>query len=134
LVEGGKAITFDLDRRLDPGEEFEVRVEFTPNVVDGVAQPWQAVADQAAAEREAELAFRRRWGPIATLGMIGIGLLLIFGGPAAVYMLWYRRGRDKPVLHVAEYLPEPPSSLAPGLAGTLLDEKVDMQDIVATII
>lgn len=39
LIEGGQAVTFDLDRRLDPGEEFEVRVEFTPNVVDGTKQP-----------------------------------------------------------------------------------------------
>ncbi len=51
-----------------------------------------------------------------------------------VYLLWYRVGRDKPVDRVAEYLPEPPDSLAPSLAGTLLDDSADMQDIVASIV
>ena len=63
-----------------------------------------------------------------------LGLLLLFGGPALVYLLWYRKGRDKPVARVADYLPEPPDSLAPGLAGTLIDDKADMQDIMATIV
>lgn len=131
---GSQAIVYSLQRRLQPGEEFEVRVEFTPGVVDGAAQPWQAAADAAAEQRAADLAFRNRWGPIATLGLCALGLLLTFGGPAALYGLWYRIGRDKPVDMVAEYLPEPPTPLAPGMAGTLLDEQVDMPDIVATLV
>src|SRR4029079_3684515 len=51
-----------------------------------------------------------------------------------LYLFWYKRGRDKPVSKVAEYLPEPPSPLAPGMAGTLLDERVDMEDIIATLV
>ena len=43
-------------------------------------------------------------------------------------------GRDKPIELVADYLPEPPDDLAPGMAGTLLDESVDMQDVIATLV
>ena len=35
---------------------------------------------------------------------------------------------------VADYLPEPPDDLAPGVVGTLLDEQADMQDIIATLV
>lgn len=131
---GSQAILYSLERRLQPGEEFEVRVEFTPDVVDGAPQSWQAAADAQAEERAAAQAVRDRWGPIATLGLCALGLLFTFGGPAGLYALWYRIGRDKPVDQVAEYLPEPPTPLAPGLAGTLLDEQVDMEDIVATLV
>jgi hypothetical protein len=134
LLEGSQAVIFDLQERLGVGEELEVRVEFTPNIVDGAPASWQASADRAAAERDAEIAFQQRWGSVATLGLCAVGLLFAFGGPAAVYAFWHRRGRDKPVSHIAEYLPEPPTPLAPGLAGTLLDERVDMEDIIATLI
>ncbi|MFQ5342754.1 MAG: DUF2207 domain-containing protein, partial [Anaerolineae bacterium] len=42
--------------------------------------------------------------------------------------------RDAPVPMVAEYLPQPPGDLPPGVVGTLLDETADMQDIIATIV
>ncbi|HXF61550.1 MAG TPA: DUF2207 domain-containing protein, partial [Caldilineaceae bacterium] len=77
---GNQAVVFALEERLDPGEEFEVRVEFTPNIVDGAPQPWQAAADAAEAERQEALAFRQRWGPAATLGLCALGLLFTFGG------------------------------------------------------
>jgi hypothetical protein len=134
LVSGGEAVVYTLDRTLRPGEELEVRVEFTPDVVGGTVQPWQAAADAAAEQRQSQAAFRQRWGSVVTLLACVLGLLFTFGGPAGVYLLWYRRGRDKPVNQVAEYLPEPPTSLAPGMAGTLLDESADMQDIVATLV
>jgi hypothetical protein len=134
LIEGQQAILFDLTRRLNSGEEFEVRVQFPHGIVDGAPAPWQAQADQEAAQREAELAYRQRWGPVATLGLAALALLLALGGPALLYALWYNWGRDKPVEMVADYLPEPPDDLRPGLAGVLLDETVDMQDIVATLV
>lgn len=134
VLDDGAGVLFTLTSRLDAGEEFEVRVEFTDGVVDGVAQPWQQRADAAAAAREAEMQFRDRWGPIATLFFGLIGLLFLLGGPVALYMLWYRLGRDKPVEMVADYLPEPPDALAPGIAGVLLDEAADMQDVLATLV
>ncbi len=134
LAEDGATIFFDLDRRLNPGEEFEVRVQFPHGLVAGEAQPWQQAADAQAARLEEERRFQETWGPIATLALGGLGALFLLGGPALLYLLWYQFGRDKPVEKVADYLPEPPGDLPPGLAGVLLDERVDMRDILATIV
>jgi hypothetical protein len=129
-----KSVLFSLTRRLNAGEDFEVRVEFTPGVVDGVPAAWQSSADAAAERMEAEARYYERWSPIAGLGLGGLGLLLLIGGPAALYALWYRLGRDRPVELVADYLPEPPDDLPPGIAGTLIDEQVDMEDVLATLV
>ncbi len=134
LSEDKREITYELDRTLAAGEAFEVRVEFAPDVVAGEAQPWQAGAD-AEAQAAAEAArFRARVGPLLTLTFGAFGILLFLGGPAALYLLWYRLGRDKPVQMVAEYLPEPPDDISPGVVGTLIDEQADMEDIVATLV
>jgi hypothetical protein len=129
-----RTVVFELGRRLQSGEELEVRAEFAPGVVAGAPQPWQAQADAIAAQREAEMQYRNTWGPIATLGLGALGALFLLGGPALLYALWYNWGRDKPVELVADYLPEPPDNLPPGIVGTLLDEQADMQDIVATLV
>jgi len=134
VLEDERAVIFELTQRLNAGDEFEVRVQFTPGVVDGTVQPWQQRADEEVARREAEMAFREKWGPVATLFFCLGGLLLGLGGPAGLYALWYRMGRDKPVEMVADYLPEAPSGLTPAIAGTLLDESADMEDILATLI
>lgn len=134
VLEGRKTVVFDLDRRLNSGQDFEVRVQFPHGVVAGTVQPWQAQADADVAAREAEQVYRDTWGPLATLGFGALGALFLFGGPALLYLLWYRLGRDKPVDVVADYLPEPPDDLPPGVAGVLLDEQVDMQDIIATLV
>ena len=133
-LNGNREAVFDLTERLGAGEEFEVRVEFTPGIVDGSAQPWQQSADAAAAEAAAAATFRDRWQAVATLGFCVLGLLLGAGGLVGLYLIWYNFGRDKPVEMVADYLPEPPDSLTPGMAGTLLDERADMEDILATLV
>lgn len=53
---------------------------------------------------------------------------------AACLGLWYARGRDEPGRGtiVVEYLP--PGDLAPAEIGTLIDERVDLRDLTATII
>jgi len=134
VSENQDEVLFELDRRLEAGEEFEVRVEFTNGFVAGEAKPWQISADAGAAQREEEAAYQERWGNIAGLGLGGLGILLALGGPAGLYMLWYIRGRDKPVEMVADYLPEPPDDLPAGMVGTLLDERADMEDIIATLV
>lgn len=130
LMADADTIVFDLLRDLNSGQEFEVRVQFTPGVVEGTVQPWQAAADREAAEQERLAAAR----PVANILFGGVGLLFLLGGPALLYALWYNLGRDKPVELVADYLPEPPDELPPGMAGTLLDETVDMQDVIATLV
>ena len=134
LLENKRSITFEINHSLAPGRAFEVRVEFAPNVVAGERPPWQSRADAEAAEREAAAQMRARWAPILTLIFGALGILFLLGGPAALYLLWYRLGRDKPVEMVADYLPEPPDDLPPGVVGTLLDEQADMQDIIATLV
>ena len=66
------------------------------------------------------------------LGEVGIAILVI--GSLALYLVWYLRGRDKPVGLIAEYLREPPSDLHPGVVGTLIDEHANYHDIVATLV
>jgi len=134
VADDKRSVVFELTNRLKAGQEFEVRVQFTAGVVDGAAQPWQQAADEAAAQQEAALRFKERWGPVASLFFGALGLMLILGGPAALYALWYKLGRDKPVSMVADYLPEPPDDLPPGLAGALLDETVDMEDVIASVV
>lgn len=126
-LDNGRSIVFTTLRTLRAGEELEVRVQFTHGVVAGSAPAWQAAAD-------AEQAFRDRWGPVATVVLGVLTLVLLLGGPALVYLMWYNYGRNKPVPRIADYLPEPPNDLQPGLAGVLLDESADMKDIVATIV
>jgi hypothetical protein len=49
-------------------------------------------------------------------------------------LIWRKRGRDDPSTIYAKYVSEPPSNLAPGLVGALIDEKVDTKEVIATIV
>jgi len=109
------------------GREMEVRVQFPHGIVSGEPPPWQRAFDE---RRRFEAFEKPRYDLIALLA----GLLVFFGGPAAVIALYYARGRDPNVGLVAEYLTEPPPDLSPGLAGTLVDETADVRDIVATLV
>lgn len=63
------------------------------------------------------------------------GYLLPFLTFLFVYYRWYKYGRDPKATHptiMPEY--EPPDNLRPAEVGTLLDDRVDMQDITSTII
>lgn len=51
----------------------------------------------------------------------------------AMFFTWRKLGRDPESLPVAVQY-EPPAGLTPAEAGTLLDERVDMRDITATLI
>ncbi|OQA40293.1 MAG: hypothetical protein BWY52_02911 [Chloroflexi bacterium ADurb.Bin325] len=108
--------------------------EWQHGIVAGQPAPWQAEVDRAAEAERRQEEFRSRWGPVFDLGFMGLGGLLAIGGPVLAYLWWYRRGRDKPVGMIADYLPEPPSDLPPGVVGTLLDERADMQDIMSTLL
>lgn len=68
------------------------------------------------------------------LGYLAAMVAAFFGGLVAIVVLWYVRGRDPVTGMVAEYIPEPPDDLPPGAAGTLLDERADHQDVVATLL
>ncbi|RME44698.1 MAG: DUF2207 domain-containing protein, partial [Caldilineae bacterium] len=114
-------------QNIKPGDELEVRVQFPHGVVRAQPPAWQAEDDRRRALQE-------KYGPIFDLSFLVLGLLILFGGPVGVYVLWYLRGRDEPAGIVAETISEPPSDLPPGAAGTLVDEQADMEDILATLI
>ncbi len=61
-------------------------------------------------------------------------LLILVGGMVVIVVLWYVRGRDPHAGMVAEYLEHPPDDLPPGAAGTLLDERADEHDVMATLL
>lgn len=115
----GRVVTFKAQGTIEPDEVLEVRVQFPHGIVSGSPAAWQRVEDMR---------------PVVNLFLGALGLLLAVGGIAGVIALWYLRGRDVPIGEVASYLPEPPSDLPPGLAGTLLDERADLQDIIATLV
>ncbi len=63
-----------------------------------------------------------------------IGFLLPIAFFLGMLLIWRKRGRDEPATVYAKYVSEPPSDLSPGLAGALIDEKVDTKEVIATIV
>ncbi len=104
-----------------------MRVQFPHGIVGGAKPSWQTAYDRKAA-------WESDYKPLADLGLGLAGALLLVGGPLLLLLLWYVRGRDPEVVLPAQYLTEPPSNEPPGVAGTLVDEKADMQDIIATLV
>ena len=66
------------------------------------------------------------------LPKLGLVLPVLFF--LGMLLIWRQRGRDDPSKIYASYVSEPPSNLAPGLAGALIDEKVDTKEVIATIV
>lgn len=66
--------------------------------------------------------------------LIGGMILLFTGGGVAILMAWYLRGRDPHTGLIADIISEPPDDLPPGAVGTLLDERADHEDVVATLV
>lgn len=106
---------------------FEVGVRFPHGIVPNAVPSWQAAYEE-------EQNYNDRVRPMLNLGLGGLGFLILLGGLGGVYLMWLFSGRDPDVGPVPSYLTEPPSDLPPGLAGTLVDEKADLQDIIATVV
>ncbi|MCX8067761.1 MAG: DUF2207 domain-containing protein [Anaerolineae bacterium] len=116
---GTNTVVFEAQEVLDPGQEMEVRVQFPHGIVQGSPAAWQLAEDAK---------------PLMNLGFGLLGGLFTVGGPLLVLLLWYLRGRDPVVKLPTDYLTEPPSDAPPGVAGALVDEKADLQDILATLV
>jgi uncharacterized membrane protein YgcG len=112
---------------LPAGTGLEVRVQFPHGLVQAARPAWQEADDR-------QRAYDENVRPLATLLTLVFSGLVFVAGALAILLWWYLRGRDRPVGLVAEYYSEPPSDLAPGLAGVLVDQKADMPDIIATIV
>jgi hypothetical protein len=128
FTEDGQTFAFATSG-LDAGDSLEIWMQF-PAIVDVPAPSWQQAEDEQAA-REDEQAER---SALLNLMFLGAGLLLALVGCLAVYGIWYGRGRDPHEGLVADFLPEPPDDLPAGVAGALLDERVDERDAVATML
>ena len=125
--QGSSSVVFTAQETINPGQEFEVRVQFPHGTVQGTQPGWQAADDRKAKWED-------RYKPVADLGLGLLGALLLIGGPLSLLLLWYLRGRDPQVALPASYLTEPPADDLPAVAGTLVDEKANMQDIIATLV
>ncbi len=100
-----------------------MRVQWPHGIVGGSAPPWQTEAERMDRIRS-----------VVNLLLPALSLIVLIGGVLAVFMLWYTRGRDQSVPLTADYLSEPPSDLPAGVVGTLLDERADLKDVMATLL
>ena len=114
---------------MEAGDSLEVWMEF-PAIVDVPPPSWQARED-AEAEQAHE---RQQRSDLLNLMFLAAGTLMAIAGGLGIYGLWHARGRDPHEGLVAEFLPEPPDDLPAGAAGALLDERVEEQDAVATLL
>lgn len=114
---------------IDQGDAIEPRVSF-PRITTAAEPSWQA-ADDARREREERL---EPYKALANVLFLGAGLMLAVGGPVAIYSIWHNYGRDTPVEIPLDILREPPDDLPPGVVGTLIDERADIHDLIATMV
>lgn len=115
----GRRVTYIVNNTIFPGDTVEVGARWPTGQLPIEVPDWQqqeAVND--------------------TLGLIFLAFsaLLTIAGPIGVLGLWYTRGRDPDVGITPDWIAEPPSTLEPALAGTLIDEKADMTDILSTLV
>lgn len=130
VSEDGTQVTFLSNGPVYAGDEFEVGVLWPHGIITAQPPSWQA---QWAAERERAQELQ---GVVAAANLLlgAAGVLILIAGPIGLYLLWMLRGRDPKPGIVPDHLTEPPSDLPPGVAGTLVDEKADMQDVIATVV
>ncbi len=112
-------VTFVASGEIPAGQEMEIGIAFGSGLVTAGKPDWQTREESA--------------GKLNLLFGV-LGALLLVGGLLGVLLLWYLRGRDPEVGLVADYLSEPPSEVPPGVAGTLVDERADMQDVIASLV
>lgn len=101
----------------------EVYIRFTHGIVPANPPNWQQ-----------DYIFQETTGKTLEVVFVVLGLLILIGGFGGIYLLWLFKGRDPKGIEVPEYISEPPSDLPPGIVGTLLDEKADLQDVIATVV
>ncbi len=104
-----------------PDTEWEIRAQF-PHVVSAAPEAWQVSEDRL-----------QRIAAQTNFYSVLAAIILAIGGPLFLLVLWFLLGRDKPTTFQAEFLSSPPDDTPPGVVGTLLDERADLQDILATV-
>ncbi len=114
---------------LESGSEFDARLQFPP-ITSATVPSWQEADDRERALQEEQ----EDKNAVAGTIYLGFGLLIGVGGAILVILRWYTTGRDPEIGLVAETMSEPPDDLHPGAAGTLIDERTDTRDVVATLV
>ncbi|HWV24673.1 MAG TPA: DUF2207 domain-containing protein, partial [Thermomicrobiales bacterium] len=114
--------------KMGEGDDFDVQVAF-PAITSATAPAWQQAADAHDAEIEAS-ANRRS---LASLMLLGAGVLVVVGGGLALLYAWYTSVNERVPGLVPDILPEPPEDLPAALVGALVDEQVNPRDIAAAI-
>ncbi len=106
---------------------WEVRAQFPKGIVNATKPSWQAQAD-----REDYLNETVR--PRNNFILLVIGFLIPVVGLVGLFTLWLTRGKDPSVGRDPESVSSPPSDLPAPLVGVLLDERVDVQDVISSIV
>jgi uncharacterized membrane protein YgcG len=120
VSEDGRNIIYEALRPILTGEQLDVRVQFPHGPLPIETPQWQEQEQRA---------------DVIGLIVLAVSALLLVAGPLLVLALWYTRGRDPELgVTVPDYLSEPPDELRPAVVGALIDEKVDMQDIISTLV
>jgi len=115
-----RVITFETRQAVAQGDKLDIRVQVPHGLLIASTPEWQT--DEQLADA-------------AGLAIISLSLFLLVAGPLAAIALWYVRGRDPKLgVVVPDYITEPPDNLPPAMVGSLVDERVDMQDIVSTLV
>jgi uncharacterized protein (TIGR04222 family) len=78
--------------------------------------------------------FQWTWRRVAAFLVPKVGFMLPIAAFLIMLLLWRRRGRDEPQGVFAKYVTGLPSDIPPGVAGALVDERVDVKEVVATIV
>ena len=112
---------------LPAGRPMEIRAQFPHGLVAARTPEWQSRADLVDWLQTAGRPVVNFLLILATLAITVLGALALTGA-------WYARGRDPAVGQVPPTLSEPPSDLPAGVVGTLVDERADVQDVVATLV
>ena len=110
-------------------DQFDIAVQF-PQMTDAAVPPWQAAED----ERILEQAEQSDKNNVTGVVYLAAGLLIAVGGTLFVALRWFTTGRDPKIGLIADIVTEPPDDLHPGAAGTLVDERTDTRDVVATLV
>lgn len=120
---GRTSATFRSTGSIPSGQGVEIRIDFKHGVVAGQPPAWQTAYD-----------LQQQYAPLISFVSLVLGALIAIGGTLLIVLRWYAKGRDPQTGLAATYVAEPPSDLPPGVVGTLLDERADLQDVLATVI
>jgi uncharacterized membrane protein YgcG len=130
VEEGGEVVRFEAERPLGADESFEVRVQFPHGIISPEVPAWQAKEERMKEEMKEEEERRQAMFLVA----IGILFVAMTNMVAYVVWVWVRKYREPYVFDKPDILKEPPYLDPPGMVGALVDQKVEMRHILATLV